>query len=223
MQLFAPGTRAATGAVILAAGLLALSFAALTRSGGRASAGPPILGQVPSFGFTDDQGLPYRLAQLRGRVWVGSLFTTRTTGDCPLVTNLLARLELEARGSALGDELALVAIRAEPGFDPPRVLAEYARHFRADGANWIFVAPPESGLASFRRTAPETCRQAIVVDRAGFVRGRFDVLTPEGRIGLASTLLRVFETGSPSRPAPTCDEGCLDRWASGDRPVPTDS
>src|SRR5687768_9042387 len=49
----------------------------------------PVLGTVPAFELTSQEGKPFGSAQLRGRTWVGAFLFTRCPTVCPALTSTL--------------------------------------------------------------------------------------------------------------------------------------
>ncbi|HTL67832.1 MAG TPA: SCO family protein [Lacunisphaera sp.] len=88
-------------------------------------------------GFTDDQGRPFTLGQLRGRPVVLDLFFASCGYACPLtVTDMLAiqgRLPAALRGQA-----TFVLVSFDPERDTPAALAKYREQRGLDG-QWVLL------------------------------------------------------------------------------------
>jgi protein SCO1/2 len=154
---------------------------------------PPVLGTVPTFELTNQDGRPFGSGDLAGRVWVASFIFTRCPTVCPAVTRQMARVQARTRN--LDPALHLVSFSVDPGYDTPAVLAAYARSNRASPRMWTFLTGPpdavletvEKGLrVSMGRDASDPSPAGIshgthlvLVDRAGRIRGYYDPDAPE--------------------------------------------
>lgn len=107
---------------------------------------PPlaVLGTLPTFTFTDQDGRPYGSEDLRGKVWMAGFIFTRCPTICPRVSDTMAAIQKRARG--LATDFHLVSISVDPGFDSPEVLAAYARRYRASPRVWKFLTGPVDGI-----------------------------------------------------------------------------
>lgn len=87
--------------------------------------------------FTDDQGRPFALGQLRGRPVVLDMFFASCGYACPLtVTDMLAiqgRLPAALRGQA-----TFVLVSFDPARDTPAALAKYREQRGLDG-QWVLL------------------------------------------------------------------------------------
>jgi protein SCO1 len=149
---------------------------------------PPVLGTVPAFELTDQNGQRFGSADLAGRIWVASFLFTRCETVCPAVTRQLARVQDRTRN--LEPALHLVSFSVDPGYDTPARLAAYARTYRASPRMWTFLTGPvqavretvERGLrVSMGRDAADPSPAGIshgthlvLVDRSSRIRGYYD-------------------------------------------------
>ncbi|HTN52557.1 MAG TPA: SCO family protein [Anaeromyxobacter sp.] len=104
----------------------------------------PVLGAVPRFELTDQDGRPFGSGDLAGRVWVASFVFTRCTTACPAITRQMARIQDRARN--LEPALHLVSFSVDPAFDSPERLAAYARAARASPRMWTFLTGPAEAV-----------------------------------------------------------------------------
>ncbi len=151
----------------------------------RAETGIP----VPAFALTERHGQSVTNADLDGKVWVASFVFTRCTGPCPQVTATMTRLQEELSLTA-EPNLRLVTFTVDPERDTPTELLDYAKKFRADDKQWLFLTGPEATIHQllndgFKVTAQRSPAPApgdefdhssrlAVVDKAGHIRGYFD-------------------------------------------------
>ncbi|MFO1500719.1 MAG: SCO family protein [Verrucomicrobiota bacterium] len=96
----------------------------------------PSYGDVPSFHLLDQSGRPFSLTDLQGKIWVADLIFTRCSGPCLEMTRQMKAIEEALSNDA---RFALVSLTADPTYDTPAVLQEYARRFGVNGGNWHFL------------------------------------------------------------------------------------
>src|SRR5207302_7236522 len=99
-----------------------------------------VLGTLPPFELTAQDGSPFGSKDLAGRVWVASFIFTRCDTVCPAVTRQMARIQGRTRN--LEPAFHLVSISVDPEFDDPARLAAYARAHRASPRMWTFLTGP---------------------------------------------------------------------------------
>ena len=174
-------TRAALGAGLAAVALAAL--VALLERGHRSKAELPVLGTLPAFSLTSEQGIPFGSEDLRGKVWVADFIYTRCPTVCPLLTRKMASLQPHAQ--QLGGALHLVSFSVDPEYDSPEVLRAYAGKNGADASRWTFLT---GGPEAIRATVVEGLKTSLgregpPEDFAGIFHGtHFVLIDGEGRI-----------------------------------------
>jgi protein SCO1 len=148
----------------------------------------PVLGTVPPFELTAQDGRLFGSKDLAGRVWLASFFFTRCVPGCPAITRQMARIQGRTRN--LEPAFHLVSISVDPGFDDPARLAAYAQAQRASPRMWTFLTGPVDavrenvmrGLRVSRGRAAERpgvedpwpVTQLMLVDGEGRIRGYYD-------------------------------------------------
>lgn len=95
----------------------------------------PALGAVPDARLTDAHGNPFSPGDLKGRVWVATLFFTHCDGTCPMMASQMARLQKTIEGT----EAALVSISVDPARDTVERLKWYSDMVGAKPGVWHFV------------------------------------------------------------------------------------
>ena len=149
---------------------------------------PKILLSLPDFELVDQQGQPFGTNQLRGRIWIANFFFTRCQTTCPIQTAKLAQFQRQAKNWPDWNRVRLVSLSVDPGHDTPTVLAEYARGYQADPAQWKFLTGPREALWKLSRdgfklpVADDPQGQELIthsprfilVDAEGQVRGFYD-------------------------------------------------
>jgi protein SCO1/2 len=153
-----------------------------------------VLGTIPAFRLTDQDGGSFGSRELEGKVWVASFVFTRCTTVCPAVTATMARIQDRTRN--LEPAFHLVSFSVDPTFDTPARLAVYARGHRASPRLWTFLTGPEQAVQAavvkglretMGREAPDdgTGRgvvhgtHLVLVDARGRVRAYYSSDTPE--------------------------------------------
>jgi protein SCO1/2 len=152
----------------------------------------PLLGTVPAFHFTDQDGSAFGPGTLAGRPWVANFIFTRCPTVCPVMTEQLAALlpRLDAR-------IHLVSFSVEPDFDTPKRLRDFAQAHGAVSPRWHFLtgdgkdmqrAVTDGFKISLAHEGAEDDFLSIVhgvhlvlVDAQGNIRGYYDSTDPEAR------------------------------------------
>jgi protein SCO1/2 len=93
--------------------------------------------QVPAFQFTDQNGKPFGLSDLKGKVWLADFIFTQCPDVCPPMTANMARVQRELK--AKGVDLTFVSFSVDPDYDKPEVLKKFAAKYGADLGNWHFL------------------------------------------------------------------------------------
>jgi cytochrome oxidase Cu insertion factor (SCO1/SenC/PrrC family) len=151
------------------------------------------LGPVADFSLTERSGKNFRLADLRGKVWVASFLFTRCCTGCPRISADL--LELQKN---LPEGAVIVSFSVDPEYDTPPVLKAYADTLGADPKHWLFLTGKQDviyrlikdsfhlgveqnqGEARTKGNEVTHSNRLIVVDRQGLIRGwDFDGTNPE--------------------------------------------
>lgn len=123
------------GALFVVAVVLPLAVLGVVRA--RQPEPLPQLGALPAFSFTRQDGQPFGLEQLKGRVWVANFIFTRCPTICPLFNQKMKGVQ--ERTADLGERLPLVSFSVDPKYDTPERLDAYARKHGANPARWSFL------------------------------------------------------------------------------------
>lgn len=102
----------------------------------------PRYGQVPAFALTDQNGQPYGLADLQGKVWVADFIFTSCTEACPRLTQHMEGLQRYLVNRGKDGRTRLVSFSVNPDQDTPARLKTFATGFDADPALWHFLTGP---------------------------------------------------------------------------------
>jgi len=90
------------------------------------------------FTLTDQDGQPFSLSSLRGKLVVLDFIFTRCPGPCPLLSLKFSQLQHKL-GERLGKDVMLLSITIDPRHDTPAILKEYAQRYSANLAGWKFL------------------------------------------------------------------------------------
>jgi protein SCO1 len=171
--------------------------------------GKPLLiyGQVENFSLTNQNNETVSLEKLRGQIWIADVIFTRCPLQCIRMTKRMHELQ-----EVLPSEIKFVSVTADPGFDRPDILKNYANEYGADQSRWLFL----TGLKTeINRLVVESLKLVIyekkpeerevpadlflhstrfvLVDQQGRVRGWFDGENAESKpeiVHAVKTLLR---------------------------------
>ncbi|HSB15986.1 MAG TPA: SCO family protein [Bryobacteraceae bacterium] len=168
-------SRATVPATILAG----LGF--LSLSGCAPKAEPlPVLGEIPEFTLTAQDGAEFHGGSLRGSVWVADFIFTTCAGPCPRMSWQMSRLQ-----EAFSDkpDVKFVSFTVDPERDTPEVLAAYGKRYQAQAGRWYFLTGPEQALHKLNREAFKLgnvdgslnhSTRFVLLDRQSRVRGYYD-------------------------------------------------
>jgi protein SCO1/2 len=153
----------------------------------------PVLGTLPDFRLTDQDGRSFGGAELRGYVWVAGFIFTRCPTICPAISAKMARIQHRARGIEEG--FRLVSFSVDPTYDTPERLSDYARRYKASPRMWKMLT---GSIDTMKGTVEEGLKIAmgqpagdndfaslfhgthfVLVDRDLRIRGYYDSSAPD--------------------------------------------
>lgn len=194
------------GLALVAVGLLVWRFQ-LARRPAPTSMPAIDYGRVADFSFIDQNGKPFGLKDLEGKVWVADFFFTSCMGPCPLLTTKMAQLQAEF---SKNKDLMFVSFSVDPDYDKPDVLKKYAATYGA-GDNWHFLTGPKEQTyplirGSFHLAVEPTppgqkpsitdilhSLHFVLVDKRGRVLGYYITSDPEAMIALRQKLEEILK------------------------------
>ena len=143
-----------------------------------------VIGTVPDFQFTTQDGSMLSKADLLGKVWVVDFFFTRCPGPCPVMSSRMAEISKELKKAK---DVRLVSVSIDPENDTPAVLSAYAKRLNADPSRWSFLTGPKKEIDAF---TTKGMLQVLATDPVGVPTHstRFLVVDREGRIRSARKL-----------------------------------
>ncbi|HOQ44661.1 MAG TPA: SCO family protein [Bryobacteraceae bacterium] len=162
----------------------------------------PVLGQVPEFTLTAQDGEPFDSKSLEGKIWVSDFIFTTCPGPCPRMSS-----QMRWVGQQVADlpDVRLVSFTVDPEHDTPPVLAEYAKRFGADPGQWHFLTGPSSVLQHIDREGFKLggvdgslthSTRFVLVDRQRRIRGYYHTDDDEGLKQLVSDIRRLAREGT---------------------------
>jgi protein SCO1/2 len=160
----------------------------------------PVLGTVPAFTLTAQDGAAFDSSALAGKVWVVDFIFTNCTGPCPRMTAQMRRVQKAYPGNG---DLKLLSITVDPARDTPQQLAEYATNFHADHGQWSFLTGPVPAIHHLSRNVFmlgdvdgknfDHSTRFMLVDRQGRIRGSYLTAESESIPRLMVDIGRLLE------------------------------
>lgn len=105
----------------------------------------PVLGKTPTFAsnfegamLQDQEGRPFRLAALAGKVILYNFVYTGCSTVCPMQTRVLAEVQ-QGLATKVRDQVHFVSVSLDPLSDSPKALKAFALRMGADLKHWSFV------------------------------------------------------------------------------------
>jgi protein SCO1/2 len=133
-------------------------------------------GWLTEYQLTERSGRKFRSEELKGKVHVVNFFFAKCPTSCRIQTAAVKGLHDEFGPKGV----VFISITCDPENDTPVALAEYAKEFRADPKQWLFLT---GDLPYIRRVGGEVyylpvdkqthSESLLLVDRQGKIHGRF--------------------------------------------------
>ncbi|MEW6776955.1 MAG: SCO family protein [Bdellovibrionota bacterium] len=133
--------------IILLASILVfigIFFTLLFRSFSKPSGHVDVLFDLPAFSLTDQTGATVTRDSLAGKFLVVNFIFTRCPGVCPLLTKKMGDLGKEISAWKESGQIRFLSFTADPEYDTPPVLSEYAAKYSADPERWKFLTGDSS-------------------------------------------------------------------------------
>ncbi len=135
----------------------------------------PVLGEIPRFELTNQQGLKFDSTALAGHVWVADFIFTNCESSCPRMSSKMQLVQ-----GATGPGVRLVSFSVDPARDTPQALKEYGEKYSADQARWTFLTGDEKVLDRLDHDAfklgnlnMDHSTRFVLIDKKGRVRGYY--------------------------------------------------
>jgi protein SCO1/2 len=139
----------------------------------------PVLGEIPAFELTNQQGRPFDRAALNGHVWVADFIYTHCEGPCPRMSSHMHSLQ-----GKVANDVKLVSFSVDPERDTPAALEAYGKQFGADDAHWSFLTGDPQTLNMLDHdafklgslgAAMDHSTRFVLVDKKGQIRGYYGI------------------------------------------------
>jgi protein SCO1/2 len=106
---------------------------------------------IQDFSLIDQNGRPFRLQQLKGRVVLIGFAYTTCPDVCPLITAAMRQVQSELRPTEK-DSIYFLTITTDPEIDSPSVLSSYAKRYGVEHSNWTFLTGELESLTPVWKT-----------------------------------------------------------------------
>jgi protein SCO1/2 len=172
-------------------GLMVISMAEKSR------ADLPLVGEVPEFEFIKQDGAPFGLKDMKGKISVVDFIFTSCQTICPPMSGNMSRLYKAFEDS---DGVQFVSITVDPARDSLSALQAYARDFGVDDDRWVFLWQPveqvvwlsEVGFMISARNLPMGHSSLFaLVDPEGMIRGYYDGIDDESMVRLQTDIVKL--------------------------------
>lgn len=169
----------------------------------------PVLGTVPEFSFTSQNGTTVTREDLLGKIWVADFIFTRCPGPCPLMSSRMK--EIQSAIADAGDDVRLVSVSVDPEYDTPEVLSKYGEKYGADPAKWIFLTGAYEAVEKFvvkgmllplqknGEDQPIHSQKFVIVDAEGKIRAYHDMDDPEFMPKVLLDIGNLFREGKKNQ------------------------
>lgn len=178
--------------------VLVVTFGAMTAAC-KPSRQLDVVGEIPPFTFTDQDGKPFGAGDLRAKVSVAAFMFTRCPTICPRITATMQELQARAKQSAV--PIHWVSFSVDPENDTPAVLQAYAKERQIDVASWSFLTGDSTQIRAVAeqgyKIAAEGKAEAtaehygishgshlVLVDKRGRIRGYYRTLDDDAQTRL---------------------------------------
>jgi protein SCO1/2 len=139
-----------------------------------------VIGQVPNFKFTNQDGKVITNTDFKGKVYVVEFFFTTCPSICPIMNDNMIKIQNKFFGNP---NLAIASITINPETDTPAVLKEYAKKHNITNPNWHFLTGEKQKIydlanKGFNLYVGENSEVAGGFEHSGF----FALIDQEGNI-----------------------------------------
>ncbi len=177
--------------------VLGIAALLLLQQAERAKDEIPVYGEVPEFTFVNQDGEPFGLADMTGRVNVVDFIFTNCKSACPIMRREMSQL-YEAFET---ERVQFVSISVDPARDTEAVLRAYREGSGVTDDRWQFLHAPvdsviwlsEEGFMLPADNLPmgHSSRFALV-DSQGRIRGYYNALEEKPMIAIKEQITRLL-------------------------------
>jgi cytochrome oxidase Cu insertion factor (SCO1/SenC/PrrC family) len=165
----------------------------------RGQAVPPMGSPLKEFVLTERRGEPFRSADMQGKVWVTTYFFTTCPGQCRRMNDTIQVLHMLPELK----DVTWISITCDPDTDTLETLRKYAEERQADPQRWLFCRGDLDytqrialGMKVFLSRKGHQ-DYAIVIDKAGKIRGMFDATSLSDIEKLKAMLVQCVKEEPP--------------------------
>ena len=125
--------------------------------------------------MTSQSAEPFAFDELKGKVWIASLFFSSCPHECKSLNQTISALNRDPDFK----DVQFVSVSVDPDVDSPQTLAEYSALFDADPDKWFFLTSDLPQVQRFGRAIDVPAafkthtRSLVLVDKQGKPRGQF--------------------------------------------------
>lgn len=136
---------------------------------------PPLSVDLDSFTMTERSGKPMSFGELRGQVWIASMFFASCPNECRLLNQTVAALH----NDPLFKDVKFVSITVDPAVDTPESLSKTADILGADPKRWLFFTGKLDDVVRLGKQAKVDAgyknhvARLMLFDRQGRIRGYY--------------------------------------------------
>jgi len=136
---------------------------------------PPVPVELDSFTMTERSGKPMSLGDLRGQVWIASMFFASCPNECRLMNQTVAALHNDPHFK----DVKFVSITVDPAVDTPEALSKLADVLGADEKRWLFFTGKMDDIVRLGKQAKVEAgykshnARLLLFDRQGRIRGYY--------------------------------------------------
>lgn len=145
---------------------------------------------MEKFSYTDQNGKPFSLSGLKGKVWVADFIFTSCETVCPPMTANMTKLKNMLKEEGIKD-VEFVSFSVDPTVDKPEKLKEFMGRYDTDMSKWHFLTNyTQEEITAFAKNSfqtlidkPASTTQVIhgtkfyLVDKNGTVVKSYPALT----------------------------------------------
>ena len=136
---------------------------------------PPTPVDLDSFTMTERSGKPMSFGELRGQVWIASMFFASCPNECRLLNQTVSALH----NDPLFKDVKFVSISVDPAVDTPEARSKTADILGADPKRWLFFTGKLDDIVRLGKQAKVEAgykshvARLMLFDRQGRIRGYY--------------------------------------------------
>ena len=161
--------------IIFALIILGIMALLVINQADRSRSALPILGEVPEFTFTERNGQPFGLDNMKGKVNIVDFMFTNCQTKCPIMVVHMAELYQNYKSN---DNIQIVSISVDPDRDSLEVLQRYATEHGATDNRWAFLRAPMDKVVDISENGFMLAAEGLPMGHST----KFVLVDPQGKI-----------------------------------------